>query len=57
MLKKINYIFIFRILLIIVTLFSLFFLLQKIYNKKQRLINSWQFPMLLAILIEEINII
>jgi len=57
MLKKINYIYIFRILLIIVTLFSLFFLLQKIYNKKQRLINSWQFPMLLAILIEEMNII
>lgn len=54
---KINYIFIFRILLIIVTLFSLFFLLQKVYNKKQRLINSWQFPMLLAILIEEINVI
>jgi len=57
MLKNINYIYIFRLFLIIVTLFSLFFLLQKIYNKKQRLINSWQFPMLLAILIEEMNII
>jgi hypothetical protein len=57
MLKKINYIFIFRLLLIIVTLFSLFFLLKNIYNNTQQLINSWQFPMLLAILIEEINII
>jgi hypothetical protein len=51
------YIFIFRLFLIIVTLISLYILLNDIVNKKNKIINSWQFPMLLAILIEEIIII
>jgi hypothetical protein len=53
MLKNSMYIFIFRFCLIIVTLISLYNLLHNVYNKNHRLINSWQFPMLLAILIEE----
>ena len=56
MIKNPIYIFIFRLFLIIVTLISLYFLLNNIYYKN-KIINSWQFPMLLAILIEEINII
>jgi len=50
------YIFIFRLFLIIVTLISLYILLDNLYNKNNKSINSWQFPMLLAILIEEIII-
>ena len=46
-----NYIFFFRLLLIIVTFISLHLLLTSMYQKQA--INSWQFPMLLAILIEE----
>jgi hypothetical protein len=51
------YIFVFRLFLIIVTLISLYILLDNVYNKNHGSINSWQFPMLLAILIEEIIII
>lgn len=57
MLKNPIYIFIFRLFLIIVTLISLYTLLNEVYHKKNKLINSWQFPMLLAILIEEFIII
>lgn len=57
MLKNPMYIFIFRLLLIIVTLISLYILLNDVYNNKNKLINSWQFQMLLAILIEEFIII
>ena len=57
MLKTPMYIFVFRLFLIIVTLISLYILLNNVVNKKNKLINSWQFPMLLAILIEEIIII
>lgn len=57
MIKNPMYIFIFRLFLIIVTLISLYILVNDIYNKKNKLINSWQFPMLLAILIEEFIII
>ena len=57
MIKNPMYIFIFRLFLIIVTLISLYILVNDIYNKKNKLIKSWQFPMLLAILIEEFIII
>ena len=57
MLKNPMYIFVFRLFLIIVTLISLYILLNDVVNKKNKIINSWQFPMLLAILIEEIIII
>lgn len=57
MLKNPMYIFVFRLFLIIVTLISLYILLNDVYNRKNKLINSWQFPMLLAILIEEFIII
>lgn len=57
MIKNRMYIFVFRLFLIIVTLISLYILLDNVYNKNNRIINSWQFPMLLAILIEEIIII
>lgn len=57
MIKNRMYIFVFRLFLIIVTLISLYVLLDNVYNKNHRSINSWQFPMLLAILIEEIIII
>jgi hypothetical protein len=51
------YIFVFRLFLIIITLISLYILLDNVYNKNHALINSWQFPMLLAILIEEFIIL
>lgn len=57
MLKNPMYIFVFRLFLIIITLISLYILLNDIFNKKNKIINSWQFPMLLAILIEEFIII
>ena len=57
MIKNPLYIFIFRLFLIIVTLISLYILVNDVFNKKNKLINSWQFPMLLAILIEEFIII
>jgi hypothetical protein len=57
MLKNPMYIFIFRLFLIIVTLISLYKLIHNVYNRNHKLINSWQFPMLLAILIEEFIII
>lgn len=57
MLKNPMYIFVFRLFLIVVTLISLYILLSDVYNKKNKVINSWQFPMLLAILIEEFIII
>lgn len=57
MIKNRMYIFVFRLFLIIVTLISLYILLDNVYNKNHRIINSWQFPMLLAILIEELIII
>ena len=57
MIKNQMYIFVFRLFLIIVTLISLYILVNDVYNKKNKLINSWQFPMLLAILIEEFIII
>ena len=57
MLKNPMYIFVFRLFLIIVTLISLYILLNDVFNKKNKVIKSWQFPMLLAILIEEIVII
>ena len=57
MLKNLMYIFVFRLFLIVVTLISLYILLSDVYNKKNKVINSWQFPMLLAILIEEFIII
>ncbi len=57
MIKNRMYIFVFRLFLIIVTLISLYILLDNVYNKNHGSINSWQFPMLLAILIEEIIII
>ena len=42
----------FVFLMSIVTLISLYILVDKIFNKKYHSINAWQFPMLLAILIE-----
>ena len=54
MLKNPMYIFVFRLFLIIVTLISLYILINKAYNSNHKLINSWQFPMLLAILMRDI---
>ena len=43
---------IFKILVILITLVSLFILIHKIYFKDYHLIDSWHFPMLFAICIE-----
>ena len=45
-------IYIFKILIIITTLLSLYILLTAMYEKRLKIINPWRFPMLLAILIE-----
>ncbi len=42
----------FRVLIILATLISLYLLFTQIYYKNYKSINAWQFPMLLAILVE-----
>ena len=42
----------FKILIIITTLLSLYILLDRLYVGNMSLVNAWRFPMLLAILIE-----
>jgi uncharacterized membrane protein YuzA (DUF378 family) len=41
-----------RILIGLAALISLYVLLNHIYKKEYQIMNCWQFPMLLAILIE-----
>ena len=43
---------IFHICLFIVLIQSLYILISNLHSKNHKLINSWQFPMILAILIE-----
>jgi len=44
---------VFKIVIIIATLLSLYIFITKMYyHGKKGLVNAWQFPMLLAILIE-----
>ena len=43
---------IFNILIIIITLISMYILIHKLYFKEYHLIHSWHFPMLFAICIE-----
>ena len=42
----------FKILIVLITLTSLYMLAHKIYYKKYNMVYSWHFPMLLAICIE-----
>ncbi len=43
---------IFKIVIIIATLMSFYIFFNKLYDIKKGGVNAWQFPMLLAILIE-----
>ena len=43
---------IFKILVILITLVSLFILIRKLYFREFHLVHSWHFPMLFAICIE-----
>ncbi len=47
-----NAVTLFKILLILITLVSLFILIHKLYFKEYYLVHSWHFPMLFAICIE-----
>jgi hypothetical protein len=45
-------IYLFKLLIILITLVSLFILIHKVYHKEYHLVHTWQFPMLFAICIE-----
>jgi hypothetical protein len=42
----------FKILIVLITIVSLYILMCKVYRKEYKIVNSWQFPMLFAICIE-----
>jgi hypothetical protein len=46
---------IFHVCIFIALIQSLYILISNVHSKNYEYINSWQFPMLLAILIESIN--
>jgi hypothetical protein len=50
--NKITLMHIFQFALLLTVLISLYMLIARIYDKSYRNISCWQFPMLLALLIE-----
>ena len=50
--NKITLLHIFQLTLLITVLISLYMLIENMYSKSHRIISCWQFPMLLALLLE-----
>ena len=47
----------FKILIVLISIVSLYILVHKLYEKNYKLIHSWHFPMLIAICLETLTAI